>query len=321
MATGGTIAGSAASSTQLTGYQAGALTAEQLISAVPSLKDFAEIRAEQISSIASGNISIEIWLKIANRINELLAQKDTDGIVITHGTDTMEETAYFLNLVVKSNKPVVLVGSMRPATAISADGPLNLLQAVSVAGSKEAMGRGVLVILNGEINAAREVTKTSTTQPETFRSHDLGYLGYIINNKPVFYRQTLRKHTAETEFDVSKLTTLPKVEIVYNYVAPSLDALNGIVAGKPAGIVSAGTGNGSLFDGYREVLTKAGQSGIVVVRSSRVGTGVVTPDAKDAPGNFVVADNLNPQKARILLMVALTKTKDPKEIQRIFQTY
>ncbi len=320
LATGGTIAGSAASSTQLTDYKAGALTAEQLISAVPSLKDVAQLSAEQISSIASGNITFEIWLKVAKRINELLAG-DTDGIVITHGTDTMEETAYFLNLVVKSKKPVILVGAMRPATAISADGPLNLLQAVAAAGSKEAMGRGVLVILNGEINAAREVTKTNTTQPETFRSNDLGFLGYMMGMKPVFYRQTARKHTADSEFDVSKLTALPKVEIIYNYVNPSLDALNGIVAGKPAGIVSAGTGNGSLYDGYREVLTKASKDGIAVVRASRTGTGFVTREGKDETSGFAVSDNLNPQKARILLMLALTKTKDIKEIQRIFDTY
>lgn len=321
LATGGTIAGQAASGTQLTGYKAGALTPEQLMAAVPSLKDFAEISAEQVASIGSNNMTIEIWLKLAKRINELLAG-DVDGIVVTHGTDTQEETAYFLNLVVKSEKPVVLVGAMRPATAISADGPLNLLQAVAVAGSKDARGRGVMIILNGEINGARDVTKTNTTQVETFRSNDLGFLGYVVGNKPVFYRQTTRKHTANTEFDISGLTGLPKVEIVYNYVDPSLDALKGILAGNPAGIVSAGSGNGSLFNAFETELAAAAKKGIAVVRSSRVGTGVVTPEEKyDGKNNLLAADNLNPQKARVLLMLALTKTKDPKEIARMFRTY
>ncbi len=320
LATGGTIAGQAASGTQLTGYKAGVLTPEQLIAAVPALSEHAQISAEQVASISSNNMTTEIWLKMAKRINELLAG-DIDGIVITHGTDTMEETAYFLNLVVKSDKPVVLVGAMRPASALSADGPLNLLQAVAVAGSPEAKGKGVLLILNGEINGARDVAKTSTTQVETFRSHDLGFLGYVVNYKPVFYRLPARKHTVETEFDISKLTTLPKVEIVYNYVDPSLDALNGIIAGKPAGIVSAGTGNGSLFDPFEMVLADAAKNGIAVIRSSRVGSAVVTDFPKYDDKNLLPGDNLSPQKARILLMLALTKTKDLREIARIFQTY
>lgn len=320
LATGGTIAGQAASGTQLTGYKAGVLTPEQLIAAVPSLTEFAQISAEQVASISSNNMTLEIWLKLAKRINELLAG-DCDGIVVTHGTDTMEETAYFLNLVVKSRKPVVIVGAMRPATAISADGPLNLLQAVAVAGNKDAAGKGVLLILNGEINAARDVTKTSTTQVETFRSNDLGYLGYVINHKPVFYRLPARKHTVDTEFDVSKLDKLPKVEIVYNYVDPSLDALNGILAGKPDGVVSAGSGNGSLFNAYEDVLVEAAKKGLAVVRSSRVGTGPVTFFKRYDEANLLAGDSLSPQKARILLMLALTKTKDPKEIERIFATY
>ncbi len=321
VATGGTIASAGGSATQLTDYKGGAFSAEQLISAVPGLKDYAQISAEQIVNIGSSNLTFDVLLKVAKRINELLASKDVDGIVVTHGTDTMEETAYFLNLVVKSKKPVVLVGSMRPATAISADGPLNLLQAVAVAGSKEAVGKGVLLILNGEINAARDVTKTNTLQPETFRSNDLGFLGYVVDNQPEFYRQSLRKHTTETEFDVSKLTALPRVEIIYGYLDASLDGLNGVIAGKPAGIVCAAVGNGSLAKPYMEQLTKASKSGILVVRSSRVGTGPVTPRGTDVEPGFLVASNLNPQKARILLMLALTKTKDPKEIQRMFQTY
>ncbi len=320
VATGGTIASGATSSTELTDYKAAAFSAEQLISAVPALKDCAQISAEQIVNIGSSNLTMDVLLKVAKRVNELLAG-DVDGVVITHGTDTMEETAYFMNLVIKSKKPVVLVGSMRPATAISADGPLNLLQAVAVAGSKEAVGKGVMVIMNGQINAARDVTKTNTLLPETFRSNDMGFMGYVVDSKPEFYRQPMRKHTADTEFDVRGLTALPKVEIIYGYLDAGLDALNGIIAGKPAGIVCAAVGNGSLATPYNDLLTKASKSGIVVVRSSRVGTGVVTPRSTDAEPGYLTADNLNPQKARILLMLALTKTKDPKEIQRMFKTY
>lgn len=320
LATGGTIASAGDSATQLTDYEVG-LSAEQLINAVPSLAEYATIRAESVANIGSSNISFTIWLNLAGRINELLAGDDTDGIVVTHGTDTMEETAYFLNLVVTSKKPVVLTGAMRPATALSADGPLNLLQAAAVAGSPKARDKGVMVILNGEINAARDVTKTNSTQTETFRSPDFGLLGYVVDNKPAFYRQTLRKHTADTEFDVSGHCTLPAVEIVYNYVDPSMAALHGILASKPQGIVAAGTGNGNLFDAHRDALARAVKSGTLVVRASRTGTGVVTPNKRDAECGFVPADNLPPQKARILLMLALTKTKDPVEIRRMFATY
>ncbi len=321
LATGGTIAGTGGSATQLTGYKPGDLTAEQLIAAVPNLKDFAQISAEQVSNIGSSNMTIAIWLKLSKRVNELAARKDVDGIVITHGTDTLEETGYFLNLTVKTKKPIVLVGAMRPATAMSADGPLNLLQAVAVAGSKEAAGKGVLLILNGEINGAREGTKTSTTQVETFRSHDMGYLGYVAKNKPVFYRQSTRRHTADSEFDVSKLEALPKVEVLFGYADPGPEALEGVLSGKTAGVVVAGTGNGSLFNAYRAKLNEAVKKGVVVVRSSRTGTGFVTHEATDDQTGLVSSDNLLPQKARILLMLALTKTKDPKEIQRIFDTY
>ncbi|MDR3358734.1 MAG: type II asparaginase [Desulfovibrio sp.] len=321
LATGGTIAGSGGSATQLTGYKPGDLTAEQLIAAVPGLKNFADIKAEQIANIGSYDMSTEVWLKLAKRINALLSGK-TDGIVVTHGTDTQEETAYFLNLTVKSDKPVVTVGAMRPATAISADGPLNLLQAVSVAGSRNARGKGVFLVMNGEINGAREVTKTNTLQPETFRSNDLGFLGYVVNNKPVFYRGSLRRHTKASEFDVSRLTALPKVEILYTYVDAGVDVVKNIIATNPDGIVVAGMGNGSIATSQLAVLKEAAQKGIVIARSSRTGTGMVTPDPNKGDNvGFVTTDSLNPQKARVLLMLALTKTKNPKEIQRMFDVY
>lgn len=320
LATGGTIAGTAASSEQLTGYKAGVLTAEQLIDAVPGIKTLATITAEQIANVDSSQMTVAIWIKLAKRINEILAG-DVDGIVVTHGTDTMEETAYFLNLVVKSKKPVVVVGSMRPATAISADGPLNLLEAVAVAASPSSVGKGVMVALNGSINGARDVTKTNTVEVDTFKSIDLGSLGYVVQNRPMFYKTSARKHTADSEFDIAKLDELPKVEIVYSYVNAGPEAAQGVAAGKPAGIVSGGVGDGLIFGAVEKVLLDAQRAGVVIVRSSRVGTGVTTHEADDDSKHFVTADNLNPQKARILLMLALTVTKDAAEIQRMFDTY
>jgi L-asparaginase len=319
--TGGTIAGQAASSTQLTDYKAGVLTPGQLISAVPALADHAQISAEQIASIDSSNITKQIWLQLAKRINEVFASGEADGVVITHGTDTLEETAYFLHLVIKSDKPVVLVGAMRPASAISADGPMNLLQAVAAAASPESKDKGVFIIMNGEINCAREVTKTNTSSVETFRSNDLGLMGYMINTTPRFYRLSSRKHTMNSEFDVSKLEDLPNVEIVYNYAHPNLDMIKALVASRPDGIVVAGTGNGSIYSGYIETLREASKAGIPVICSSRVGAGPVSLDSEYAANNFISADNLNPQKARILLMLALTNTRDFKEITRIFAEY
>ncbi len=321
LATGGTIAGTAASNTQLTDYKAGELTAQQLIDAVPSISSIAEVKAEQIANVASGSLRFSDWLKLAKRANEILATSECDGIVVTHGTDTLEETAYFLNLVVKSDKPIVLVGAMRPATAISADGPLNLLNAVGVAGSPEARGKGALVVMNGQINAAREVTKTNTLAVETFKTPDFGFLGYVMDYKPVFYRTTTRKHTKGTEFDISKLTSLPRVDIVYQSLDADEAMHKAAVSSGAEGIIQAGTGCGSLSDLSLGILTDAVKKGLVIMRSSRVGSGEVTPKGKYDDVGIMHTDNLNPQKARILLTLALTLTKDPKEIQRIFATY
>jgi len=217
LATGGTIAGTGASSTATVGYQSATVGVQRLIEAVPELKKVANVKGEQVFQIASENMNNDSWLKLAKRVNELLAQNDVDGIVITHGTDTIEETAYFLNLVVKSRKPVVIVGAMRPSTAISADGPINLYNAVTLAGSPDAVGKGVLVVLNDQINGARDVTKTNTANTDTFRNWEFGFMGYMQDNAPHFYRVSTRRHTADTEFDVSKLETLPQVDIVYGY--------------------------------------------------------------------------------------------------------
>lgn len=320
LSTGGTIAGQGASSTSLTQYETGSVSGATLVKAVPEIAQVAEVRVEQIANVGSSNITIAHWLMLARRINRIFSEEPgTAGVVITHGTNTMEETAYFLNLTVKHDRPVVLVGSMRPGTAISADGPLNLLNAVRVASSVEARGKGVLVVLNDEINAAREVTKTNTLRVETFRSPDFGFLGHVDGDRISFYRAPVRRHTARSEFDVSGLTVLPAVEILYSYVQPSMVLIGALAASGVKGIVMAGTGAGLVSNAERDALAKV--RGAVVVRSNRTGSGrVPARDEYDALG-MIPADNLNPQKARILLMLGLTKTSDLKEIGRMFDEY
>ncbi|MDD3158387.1 type II asparaginase [Anaeromusa sp.] len=323
LATGGTIAGSGATSTTTVGYTAAVVPVDALINNVPELKKVANVSGEQIAQIASENMTNKVWLKLAKRINELLASDDVDGIVVTHGTDTIEETAYFLNLVVKSEKPVVIVGAMRPPTAMSADGPMNLYNAVVIAGTKEARNKGVLVCLNDAINGAREVTKTNTSLLDTFRAPELGYLGYMQGGKAYFYRESTRKHTTQSEFDITGLTDLPRVDIVYGYANNSRDGLDAFVAHGAKGIVHAGVGDGSLFTEVKQGLIDARKHGVLIVRSSRVGNGILARngEANDDELDFVASDTLNPQKSRILLMLALTKTHDTKEIQRMFWEY
>lgn len=323
LATGGTIAGTGATSTTTVGYTAAKVGVESLIKAVPEMSKVANVSGEQVFQIASESMTNEHWLTLAKRVNVLLAQDNVDGIVITHGTDTLEETAYFLDLVVKSRKPVVLVGSMRPSTAISADGPINLYNAVILAGSQEAIGKGVLVAMNDQIHAARDVTKTNTVTADTFKATELGMLGYIVGGKPFFYRQPVRKHTVDTEFDVTNLATLPLVEVAYSHANAGTAAVNAFVAEGAKGIIHAGTGDGSLPARTKPALQSARAKGVIIVRSSRVGQGPVmrNGEANDDELDFVVSDTLNPQKARILLTLALTKTTNTKEIQRMFWTY
>lgn len=261
-------------------------------------------------------------LKLAKRVNELLADPKVDAVVITHGTDTLEETAYFLNLVTKSDKPVILVGAMRPATAISADGPMNLLEAVRVASTPEAKGKGVMIVMNDEINGARDVTKTNTTNPATFKSPELGAMGYVSGNKVRFYKQSTKRHTTNSEFDVSKLETLPRVDIIYSHVDDDRIMADAAVAAGAKGIIHAGTGNGSIANPTMEGLKDAVAKGVVVVRSARVPNGATTVSLPMwTKAGFLESDTLNPQKARLLLQLALTKTQDPKEIQRMFDQY
>ncbi len=323
LATGGTIAGSGATSTTTVGYKAATVPVQALIDAVPELKKIANVRGEQVFQIASQNMTNDYWLKLAKRVNDLLQQPEVSGIVVTHGTDTLEETAYFLNLVSKSEKPVVIVGAMRPSTALSADGPINLYNAVLIAGSKEAVGKGVLVCLNEQINAARDVTKTNTSTADTFKSPELGILGYVQGNRVAFYRLPARKHTLNSEFDISGVDKLPNVEIAYGFANVSRTAVDAFAASGVDGIVYAGVGDGNPSELTEQALADARAKGILIVRSARVGNGIIARnnEVNDDQRDFVVSDTLNPQKARILLTVALTKTKDTKELQRIFYEY
>jgi len=322
LATGGTIAGAAATGTQ-SSYTSGAVGIDAMLKAVPGIEKLANIKGEQVSNVGSQDMSFDIMLKLAKRINQLLSTSAVDGIVVTHGTDTMEETAYFLNLTVKSDKPVVMVGSMRPSTAISADGPLNLYDAVAVAADPKAKGRGVLVVMNDHIHAAHSLTKTSTTAIQTFMSPLRGIVGISAYGKNDWYNDPPWKHTSQSEFDIANATSLPRVDIFFGDVDMSPDLIDASVNAGAKGIVIAGVGNGNMNKGTVDAAAKAAKKGIVIVRSSRVATGLVdrNVEVNDDEMGFVASDELNPQKARILLMLALMKQAQPAQIQEMFRTY
>jgi L-asparaginase len=322
LATGGTIAGAAASGTQ-SAYTSGAVTIDAMLKAVPGIDKLANIKGEQISNVGSQDMSFQILLKLAKRINELLPTPTVDGIVITHGTDTMEESAFFLNLTVKSDKPVVMVGSMRPSTAVSADGPLNLYNAVAVAADPKANGRGVLVVMNDQIHAAHSLTKTSTTSIQTFMSPIRGVVGVCAYGKNDWYNTPTWKHTSQSEFDISNVTKLPRVDIVFADEDMEPDLIDVSVNAGAKGIVIAGVGNGNMNKVSVEAAARAVKKGVVVVRSSRVTTGMVdrNVEVNDDELGFIASDELNPQKSRILLSLALLKPESPAQIQQLFRTY
>ena len=322
LATGGTIAGAASSDVQA-GYTSGQVGVEQLLAAVPQAKKLASLRGEQISNIGSQDMNDEVWLKLGRRINELVAMKDVDGIVITHGTDTIEETAYFLNLVVKSRKPVVLTAAMRPSTALSADGPLNFYNAVAVAANKDAAGRGVLVVINDWIHGAASLTKTSTTAVQTFMSPVRGLIGTVAYGDAEFYRGPVGKNTVDSDFSLDGVTALPRVDIVMAYENMDGALIDAAVAAGARGVVIAGVGNGNMTQTALNALAAQAKKGIVCVRSTRVATGRVgrNVEVDDDKLGLVASLELNPQKSRVLLRLALTRTKDPKQIQLYFDQY
>ena len=322
LATGGTIAGAAASDVQAA-YTSGQVGVEQLLAAVPQAKKLAAMRGEQISNIGSQDMNDEVWLKLARRINELGAMSNVDGIVITHGTDTIEESAYFLNLVVKSKKPVVLTAAMRPSTALSADGPLNFYNAVAVAANKEAAGRGVLVVVNDWIHGASSLTKASTTAVQTFLSPLRGLIGTVAYGQAEFYRGPVGKSTTDSEFSLDGVTALPRVDIIMAHENMDGKLIEAAVAAGAKGIVIAGVGNGNMTQPALDSLAAQAKKGIVCVRSSRVATGLVgrNVEVNDDKLGLVASDSLNPQKARVLLRLALLKPRGLADVQRLFREY
>ncbi len=321
LATGGTIAGSGASAS-LGRYKSGELGIKELLKAIPNhLIKIARIQGEQISNIGSQDMTEEVWFKLAKRAQELLDDSRIQGVVITHGTDTLEESAYFLNLVLRSTKPVVLVGAMRNFTSLSADGALNLYNALSVATNEKSTNKGVLVVMDDTIFSAREVIKTHTTHTSTFKALNSGAIGSVYYGKTRYYMQPLRKHTTESEFSLSQLKTpLPKVDIIYTHAGMTPDLFQASLNSHAKGVVIAGVGNGNVSAGFLKAMQEASQMGVVIVRSSRVGSGGVTSGEIDDKA-FITSDNLNPQKARVLLQLALTKTNDKAKIQEMFEEY
>ncbi|MCG8615580.1 MAG: asparaginase [Desulfobacterales bacterium] len=322
LATGGTIAGSGGSSTR-SGYTSGQLDLTGLLTAVPDLDRLANVEGEQFANVGSQDMSFEIMTRLARRINSLLKDDTVDGVVITHGTDTMEETAFFLNLTVKAPKPVVMTGAMRPATAVSADGPLNLFNAVAVAASKDAADRGVMVVMNDRIHGAHSLTKTNTTSVETFLSPVNGLMGTVVFGTVKFFRGPFRKHTVVSEFSPEFDLPLPRVDIIYACADMPPDLIDASVSRGARGIVIAGDGNGNMNRSTIEAAAGFAAKGICIVRASRVPTGTVgrNVEVDDDANEFIASDELNPAKARILLMLALLKKRSVAEIQELYYTY
>ncbi|UCV08685.1 type II asparaginase [Dechloromonas denitrificans] len=323
LATGGTIAGAGAAATNSATYQAAKVPVDKLIAGVPELANVAQVRGEQVFQIASESFTNEHLVTLGKRVAALARQGDVDGIVITHGTDTLEETAYFLNLVVHTAKPIVVVGSMRPGTAMSADGTLNLFNAVSVAASQDARGKGVLVTMNDELNSGRDVAKTINIKTEAFKS-PWGPLGMVVEGKNYWFRLPAKRHTTNSEFDIEQIDALAPVEIAYGYGNVSDTAYRALADKGAKAIIHSGTGNGLVAARVVPALRELRANGVQIIRSSHVnGGGFVLRNAEqpDDQYDWVVAHDLNPQKARILAAVAMTKTQDSKELQRIFWEY
>lgn len=322
LATGGTIAGKGESETR-PGYTSGQVAIDDMIASVPGISDLALIEGEQIASVGSQDMTFAIMMTLASRINELLKDDTVSGVVVTHGTDTMEETAFFLNMTVASRKPVAMTGAMRPATALSADGPLNLYNAVAVAADPAAADRGVLVVMNDRIHGAHSLTKTNTTSVETFLSPINGLIGTVVYGETQYFRVPFRRHTHASEFTLGGTTTLPRVDILYACADMPPDLVDCSAACGARGIVIAGDGNGNMNAPTIERAARAAAQDIVIVRSSRVPSGRVGRNIEidDDRLKFIASDELNPVKARILLMLALLKKRSLDELQQLFYTY
>ena len=321
LATGGTIVSSIEDCVATTGYSVGGLSVENLISGVRGIEDLATITTKQISNIDSANMRDEIWLKLAKEINQIL-DSDFDGVVITHGTDTMEETAYFLHLTIKSYKPVILVGAMRPSNSVSSDGAKNLYNAVALAANKESEFKGVMVTMNDKILSARGVTKTHTLNLDAFSSPDFGDLGYMVDGKAYFYSAITKAHTTNIPFDISQISNLPKVDILYSYSNDgNAVAAKALFANGTKGLIIAGSGAGSIHEDHEKALKELISQGLKVDVSSRISQGRVALNSEKKSFGFISAEELKPQKARVLLMLSLIKTDDISQIQDYFLKY
>lgn len=319
LATGGGIAGVQAD-VRSAAHTAASLPIDSLVNSVPVVEQLATLKTEQFANLGSQNMDEQTWLRLARRVSDLQQQSDVDGIVITHGTDTLEETGYFLNLVNRSPKPVVLVGAMRPATAISADGPMNFYNAVAVAGDAEARDRGVLVVMNDEIHSAQDVQQRNTARLDAFQSPNRGRVGVVNTGAASFYSKSPSR---PAEFSLTGLSQLPRVDIVYAHAGMRRELIDAAVATGARGIVLAGVGDGNAPSAALAALADAARKGIAVVRSSRTGSGRVTRNMEVADDKlgFVAALDLNPPKARILLMLGLSRTRDIGKLQEIFTHY
>lgn len=306
LATGGTIAGKA-SGTSAIGYDAGQVTGKDLIAAVPGIEKLANLSTDQVSNIGSQDMNDAVWVKLANRIEKAFKEREADAIVITHGTDTLEETAFFLEQVLSTSRPVVVVGSMRPSTAISADGPANIYEAVKVAASPESDKRGVLVVMNDTIFETRDVTKTNTTSLQTFMSRNTGPVGFVDPASvrymvpPVDYKRA--------RFEIPSKSPMPRVDIIYSHSNMTADQINESIAGGAKALILAGVGDGNTSQAALDALTAVAKKGVVVIRSTRVGSGFTNRNAEvnDDKLGFATSLDLNPQKARILMQLMLIK--------------
>ena len=322
IATGGTIASAGEDTLDIVEYRKAIYTAEQLLTEIPEASAAADLVVVSQATIGSDAIGPSDWLALHRSIESTAREHpDVDGFVITHGTATLEETAYFLNLALKVDKPVVVVGAQRPITGISSDGPINLLNAIRLAASEAARGLGVLVVMNDEIHAARDVSKGSVFRLNAFRSPDFGVLGHTDMDKIDIYRKPTRQHTLDTEFDLAGVQDLPRVDVVPSYAGADGVAVNAFIAAGAKGLVVASLAPGTAPPTQTAALEQAVEQGVVVVYSCRAGAGRVLKFYIDQVKGSIVADNLTPQKARVLLMLGLTRNADANVIQRMFERY
>ncbi|MDE5602476.1 MAG: asparaginase [Helicobacter sp.] len=323
LSTGGTITGWAVDMLSTKNYEIGKINIQSLLQSTPGFQNIANITLEEIANIDSANMNNEIWMQLAHKTNNLLEDSNIDGIVITHGSDTLEESAYFLHLVIKSHKPVVFTAAMRPFSATGSDAIKNLYNAISLAGHKEASNKGVMVVMNDKIYSAREVSKTHTLNLEAFNAPNSGAMGYIIDGEIFFNTIPLKPHTQNTPFNIQDLDILPKVDIVYSYCNDgSKVAVEAFVKTGSKGLIIAGSGAGSIHKDHKDYLRQLLKNKqLIVVKSSRVGAGLVPLTQEELREGFISANNLNPQKARVLLMLALTKTKVINSLREYFKKY